>query len=198
MSNDELKQMIAEAILNGKIQPTTVIIGDNVQHKIGKVEAGGVGVQNVYHGAQKTQRTAEPKSPKEKTSEPDYLTFSKERTADYNITVLYQELLNAKWIEDGNPDDFAALFSGKHCEARVVWSGKVGKGNLYALFKMMVDNQFIRIPDGHGLQRIIESHFVDTHGSYITDIDSGKTSKKASSFIEAMRKILAARQTFDD
>lgn len=47
MNTDELKQKIAEAIASGKIQPATLILGDNVQHKIEKVEAGGVGIQIV-------------------------------------------------------------------------------------------------------------------------------------------------------
>lgn len=47
MNTDELKQKIAEAIASGKIQPTTLILGDNVQHKIENVEPGGVGIQIV-------------------------------------------------------------------------------------------------------------------------------------------------------
>ena len=189
-----------------KNQPTQIINGDYVVgNKIygdvfGNIEAGGIGKQ-VYYGTQKPQRPAAPTNTEKRESapfEPDFMTFTKERTSDYNIIALYQELLKVKWIEDGNPDDFAALFEGKSIECRITWSGKVGKDNLYALFKMMVDNHFIRLPEGHSLQRIVESHFVDAEGNYITGIDSGKPSKSALSTIEQMRKILAARQTFDD
>lgn len=47
MSTDELKQQIIDALASGKIQATTINIGDHVehQHKIDKVEAGGVGFQ---------------------------------------------------------------------------------------------------------------------------------------------------------
>lgn len=189
-----------------KNQSTQIINGDYVAGNkytgtvIGTVAAGGIGVQNVY-GVQKPQRPAAPTNTEKRESapfEPDFMTFTKERTSNYNIIVLYQELLKVKWIEDGNPDDFAALFEGKSTECRITWSGKVGKDNLYALFKMMVDNHFIRLPEGHSLQRIVESHFVDAEGNYITGIDSGKPSKSALSTIEQMRKILAARQTFDD
>ncbi len=188
-------------------QSTQIINGDYVAGNkytgtvIEKVEAGGIGVQNVY-GTPKPQRSASAPTNTEKRDvapfEPDFMTFTKERTSDYNIIALYQELLKVKWIEDGNPDDFAALFDGKNTECRITWSGKVGKDNLYALFKMMVDNHFIRLPEGHSLQRIVESHFVDANGNYINGIDSGKPSRSALSTIEQMRKILAARQTFDD
>ncbi len=189
-----------------KNQPTQIINGDYVAGNkytgtvIENVEAGGIGVQNEY-GTQRPQRPAAPTNTEKRESapfEPDFMTFTKERTSDYNIIALYQELLKVKWIEDGNPDDFAALFEGKSTECRITWSGKVGKDNLYALFKMMVDNHFIRLPEGHSLQRIVESHFVDAESNYITGIDSGKPSKSALSTIEQMRKILAARQTFDD
>ena len=201
MNNEDIKKQLLEALTSGKLQPTTIILGDNVQNKIENVEPGGIGVQNVY-GTQKPQRPAAAPTNTEKREsapfEPDFMTFTKERTSDYNIIALYQELLKVKWIEDGNPDDFAALFEGKNTECRITWSGKVGKDNLYALFKMMVDNHFIRLPEGHSLQRIVESHFVDAEGNYIIGIDSGKPSKSALSTIEQMRKILAARQTFDD
>lgn len=47
MNTDELKQKIAEAIANGTLQPQTIVLGDNVQHKIENVEPGGVGIQIV-------------------------------------------------------------------------------------------------------------------------------------------------------
>ena len=155
--------------------------------------------QGIIGIVQKTKDKPTPTKKREPAPfEPDYMTFTKNRTNDYNIVALYQELLRLKWIEDGNPDNFVALFSGKISEENITWSGKVGKDNLYALFKMMVENSFIRVPDGHSLQRIVESHFVNTEGNNITGIDSGKPSKSALSVIDQLRKILAARQNFDD
>lgn len=53
MSTDALKQQIIDAIASGKIQATTINIGDHIehQHNIGKVEAGGIGVQIMQPGA---------------------------------------------------------------------------------------------------------------------------------------------------
>ena len=49
MSTDDLKQQIIDALASGKIQATTINIGDHVehQHNVGKVEAGGIGFQIV-------------------------------------------------------------------------------------------------------------------------------------------------------
>lgn len=47
MSKEEIQQQILDAITSGKIQVTNINFGDHVehQHKIEKVEAGGVGFQ---------------------------------------------------------------------------------------------------------------------------------------------------------
>lgn len=54
MSKEEMQQQILDAITSGKIQVTNINFGDHVehQHKIEKVEAGGVGFQ--IFGASKT------------------------------------------------------------------------------------------------------------------------------------------------
>ena len=159
-----------------------------------------IGTQNVYNPPKPQRPAAEPtkKTKPEDTFDPDYMTFTKARTNDDNIVALYQELLRQNWIEDGNPDNFIALFSGKISEETITWSGKVGKDNLYALFKMMVDNKFISVPEGRSLQRIVESQFVNNQGEHITGIDSGKPSKSALAVIDQLRQILAARQNFDE
>lgn len=55
MNSDELQQQIINAITNGKIQATTINIGDHVEHmhvhRIDKVEAGGIGIQIVAKDA---------------------------------------------------------------------------------------------------------------------------------------------------
>ena len=134
----------------------------------------------------------EPAKVKKKKAEfePDYMTFTKHKAQEHHIIALYQALLKIGWIADGNPDDFMALFSGEISDGRIIWTGKVGKDNLYALFKMMVDNGFITVPEGHGVQRIVESHFVDLKGKYVVGIDSGKPSQNADETIQALRKML--------
>lgn len=42
MNREELQKQFMDILAAGKIQPTTIIFGDNVQNKIEKVEAGGV------------------------------------------------------------------------------------------------------------------------------------------------------------
>ena len=63
---------------------------------------------------------------------------------------------------------------------------------------MMVDNNFITVPSGYGLQRIVESHFVYKNGEYVTGIDSGKPSDSARSRITTWRKLLDAKVNLDN
>jgi hypothetical protein len=142
-----------------------------------------------------------PKQKKKKVEEepfdPDFITFTKKVT-NYNIMLLYQEMLKAKWIADGEPDNFFALFNGGTSEAKIVWTNKVGRDNLYALFKMMVDERFISAPNTHSVQKIVESHFVDVNGHYLTGIDGGKHSGKALALIDAWKLVLKAKAPNDD
>ena len=51
MNNEDIKRQIVEALTNGTLQPTTIVLGDQVQNQhnmhIDKVEAGGIGFQIV-------------------------------------------------------------------------------------------------------------------------------------------------------
>ena len=165
----------------------------------GNIEAGGVGKQ-VYYGVPKPQRpTTEPtkKTKPEDTFEPDYMTFTNKRADKYNLVLLYQDLLKANWIDEGNPDYFGALFSGQLSMDKITWIGK-GTDNLYALFRMMVEEQFIEVPQGHGVERIVRSHFINKEGKHIAG-DSYKPSVNAKTLIDSWKKDLIAKpKNFDE
>lgn len=61
MSSEDIKRQIVEALASGKLQPTNIIIGDQIQHQhnIGKVEAGGIGVQIMQPGTSSIARPKE-------------------------------------------------------------------------------------------------------------------------------------------
>ncbi len=190
ISNNNKEQW--EAVLNdlGKAsnhlsQPLRVWINDYMQLENEQYLSDEI--DDMFAPAPKQKKTKEPEP-----FEPDYITFTKKRATNYNLTLLYQDILNAKWIEDDNPDYFSALFSGKQSINKIIWTGKAGIDNLYALFQMMVSEQFIKAPTGHGIERIVRSHFIDKKGNYVAG-DSGKPSDKAISLIETWKEDLAAK-----
>ncbi len=111
--------------------------------------------------------------------------------SDNHLLLLYHTLVKEQWImNDSNPDDFIALFSGHSSKCRVVWNPCKGKGILRELFRMMIESGFIICPDGYRYIQVIESHFVYPDGKYVTGLKGGYSSKKAQAVIERCRSIL--------
>ena len=67
MTKEEMQKQLLDAITSGKIQPATIIWGDNVQHKIENVEPGGIGIQ-INNGKQEQQD--QPSEPEPALQEP--------------------------------------------------------------------------------------------------------------------------------
>ena len=88
MTKDELQKQVLEALSSGVLHPTTIIMGDNVQNKIEKVESGGV--VNITGGQMEEQAQEgmfrEEPAPAEKPYTPPI-----PREGDYNGVRLYIE-----------------------------------------------------------------------------------------------------------
>ena len=168
------------------------VAGDNVQFKhvdyeINNVEAGGIGIQFVSNPkTTTTTATVRLRTPKLQTATFTYRYWQK---TTMPITLLYQCLLQAKWIApDTNPDDFLALFSGENSTARVKWIAK--PSYLYGLIRRAIEQELISIPANGKLWQIVESHFVDTNSRSFHNLHKQKESKTAIPTIEKMLKIL--------
>lgn len=124
-----------------------------------------------------------------------HITFSANGINSGHITLLYQHLMDIGWIPRSTPaDEFQRLFMGKSCVCRITWTGG-GKGNLRELFRIMREQQLITIPGNNGLETILEAHFVDEEGYYLTGLNSSKPSKKSLPIINECIRLL--QQSFD-
>ena len=152
-----------------------------VENEIGNVEEGGIGVQKIYgdipqkategkSGKKKGSGTKEQKLPKER----EIMTFSrKSSVTDGHLAVLFMKLTEDGWIE-GNDADFKALFSGKRdADCALTWTAKYGKGTLVDLFKKLVAEGLIFVADGFTIPSILEGHFKDKSGKWLTGLDNG-------------------------
>ena len=145
------------------------------------------------------QKKTSAKKPKKvattKTKKPrETMTFGrKSGVTDGHLTLLYQKLVKEEWIE-GNEADFKALFSGKRDEDCVLtWKGMYGKGTLVELFKQFVGEGLATIADGFTLPAILEGHFKDTNGAWLTGLDKGNgANDKARPIIQECVKLLRA------
>ena len=99
------------------------------------------------------------------------MTFGrKSGVTDGHIVLLYQKLVKEGWIE-GNEADFKALFSGKRDEdCQLSWKAKYGKGTLVELFKQFVSAGLVTVAGGFTISSILEGHFRDTDGHWLTGL----------------------------
>ena len=66
-----------------------------------------------------------------------------------------------------------------------------GKGTLVELFKQMVGAKLVIVPKGFTLSAILEGHFTDTDGKWLTGLDKGNAANdKAIPFIQECVNLL--------
>jgi hypothetical protein len=172
-----------------------------VENEIGNVEEGGIGVQKVYGDI--PQNTTEGKPRKKKGSgvkvqkppkERVIMTFNrKSSVTDGHLSVFFMTLTEDGWIE-GNDADFKALFSGKRdADCVLTWTAKYGKGTLVELFKKLAAEGLIIVANGFTIPSILEGHFKDKSGEWLTGLDNGDpVNKKALPVIQECLNILQA------
>lgn len=190
-------QAALEAIGKGDIQVAgDLVLEKHVEYEVANVEEGGIGIQVINGSAPKLanpQTKREKKNTEEKPAKPrETMTFGlKSGVTEGHLNVLYQKLVNEGWIE-GYEANFYALFSGKRDEeCELTWMGKFGKGTLVELFKMFVGADVIEVPNGFSVPSILEGHFKDTRGMWLTGLDKGdKANCKASPLMVECVKIL--------
>ena len=170
-----------------------LVLEKHVEHEIGNVEAGGIGIQIINGGKTSTDAVSQTRKPAKRTEALKLVSdcFSYRWLEDYpqRITTLFQALLKAKWIAaDTKPDTFCRIFAGKNCDAKVKWTGK--QAELWYLFKLLFDRRYISWPQGVGQWIIVQSHFVDGNSKVFTDFNSQHEPKKASGAIGVMAELL--------
>lgn len=143
--------------------------------------------------------TTKAKKPKQEVQvDKVYMTFC---MADINVghvNLLRQKLIEFGWIpKDTQPDAFSNLFSGMPNNTKIVWTGKVGKGTLAYLFKKMEEQQKITVPQSYNINPILEAHFVDKNGKYLTGLHKGKDALRHLPNIQKCLDVLYLDVDFD-
>lgn|GEM_PF-2616817 len=140
------------------------------------------------------KKTSTKKKPEKPQKPRETMTFyRKSGVTEGHLILLYQKLVKEEWIE-GNEADFKALFSNKRDESCVLtWKGKFGKGTLVEIFKQFVGAGMITVANGFTIPSILEGHFVDSNGKWLTGLDKGNAANdKALPIIKECVKLLKA------
>lgn len=205
MDIDEIQKAL-DLIKNTGIQVAgDLVMKKEVQYEVNNVEDGGIGIQiNHYdkvaaksssqHSGRKSECSSKSQKPQPKVRE--LMTFQKKGIVDGHVSLLFNQLREAKWIE-GTDADFKLLFSGKRKEFSLKWIGTMGKSfmgksTLEYLFKRLVEAEHgISVPEGYTLSNIIEGHFKDREGNRIAGLGKGdEPNKKAIPLVDEWVKLL--------
>ena len=160
----------------------------------------------------KSKNKSQKASKLEKQHGVEYPVFSKGMgVTDEHIIALYRFLTTRGWIStQSSVVDFQRLFSGESNDCEIIWMGMDKQGNneptilgisaLYVLFKRMADEQLISLGGKSSrIGPILESHFVDTEGRFLTDVSNiRKTSFMAEDYIEKILRMMKTRMSSDD
>lgn len=141
-----------------------------------------------------TKKTSAKKKPEKPQKPRETMTFNRNGgVTEGHLILLYQKLVKEGWI-NGNEADFKALFSNMRDENCVLtWKGKYGKGTLVELFKQFVTAGLTTVANGFTIPSVLEGHFVDSNGKWLTGLDKGNAANdKALPTIKECVKLLKA------
>ncbi len=161
-------------------------------------QTAGVPVSAVSQDTTKKPRVT-PRVPKMETdaemTKRELMTFSKNGILDAHIRLLYASMTANRWIDTRTTEtDFLDLFSGRRCECSIIWAGTYGKGTLVMLFCQMIAEGLVSIPKGFTIARVLEGHFTDKSGKFLTNLDHGDPcAAKALPEIKEFIRILKTR-----
>lgn len=156
------------------------ILINNNYGKVTHIENSVVNINPQGEVSVVPKREPKARKPKEPVQQDrTHITFTMSDITTGHVDMLRQKLIQVGWIaKDTLPDDFYKLFSGKINNTKITWTGAVGKGMLIFLFQTMVKKGKIVVPANHSITTILESHFIDENGLYLSGLNSSKESRK--------------------
>ncbi len=169
-------------IYGHRVEPVVTEVWEIAELSLPKLKIQAIGMlsmewieQNLEAGSTRETKKAPAKKKSAMPEKPrETMTFRRKGSVtEAHLLLLYMALTKEGWIE-GNDADFKALFSGSRDEdCELVWLGKHGKSTLVKLFKQLAEACLIDVPQGFTLSAILEGHFKDKSGNWLTGLDKG-------------------------
>jgi len=187
-------------IYQHKVEPVVAEVWEIAELSLPKLKIQTIGMLSVEWLDCQLETDREIRAPKkqkknqvDKLQKPrETMTFRRKSSVlDGHLTLLFDKLTKAGWIE-GDEANFKALFAGRlDDDCWLTWKGGLGKGTLVELFKQMVVAKLIIVPEGFTLPAILNGHFKDVEGNWLTGLDKGNgANAKALPFISECVKLL--------
>ena len=177
-----------KTIINVTVQPGAEYVQEkHVEYQIGKVEAGGIGVQ-VVQGGRKSPAASGRKSGFKVVA--GVFTYKWTKQHPGRVTDFYQYLVKLRAIDqDTDHEEFEKLFTGVPTDIMVRWLAP--KSALKALMSELKKREFIT-PAGK-VWVITESHFKDAKNELFSGLRSEKDPKYLEKTINTIADVLDPR-----
>lgn len=176
-----------------------LVLEKKVEHEIGVVQEGGIGIQivNCASGSSK-------KNGRKKTSGGSKIldavfkyTFLDDDESSIRIAMLYKYLTKVEWLaKDTKVDDFRALFLGVPKSYTMKWKGS--QQDLFYLIKRLHARKLVQCPKGATKWVITGSHFVDSDSRPFADWNKQKDPVKSAPAIEHLCDVLDITVPLDE
>lgn len=134
MTQEELQKAL-EALGKGGITVNgDLVLSKHVEHEVGNVEAGGIGIQNVFHNNADKPAAAKKSAPKKKSEKKvgdkphtlKYYTHGNNgvlRRQQERVDIVFRKFIDWGWIDDKTvPDDFDNFFEGEKRFCNITWT----------------------------------------------------------------------------
>ena len=195
MTNEEKLALLKNA---GVTVLGDLVLEKHVEHEIGVVQDGGIGIQIVNGGSAAPKRDGRKKvSGGAKTTDAVFTyRFLEDKEGHLRIVKLYQLLIKAGWIDkDSKPEVFCDLFMGEAKSLTIKWIGR--QQDLYYLIKRLSSRGLIKCPKGATKWVITGSHFVDGQSRPFYDWNSQHDPKMSAPAIEKLCDVLDPTKPLD-
>ena len=166
----------------------TFIAGDyvkdkHVDYQVGNVEAGGIGIQNIYYEKKPTSPKPNKKSEKKPSSDkPKTLKYythgnnGKLMEQRKRVTIVYRKLNEWGWIDDNTTaNDFDSFFEGEPRHCNITWIANTTI--LTILLQELLKQPYLTEQTGCSAKSLVEQQFGKTANSDRTRLDEDAEEK---------------------
>ena len=168
MTQDELQKAL-EAIGKGGINVNgDLVLEKHVEHEIGNVEAGGIGIQINNGMAPSTKEGGKGNGGRPKragTTINKAFIYDAGDETNIRLQWFYRGLLALGWIKaDTELKNFLSVFSGKETSCRIIWTGDINA--LSELFLELIKRRgLVGLPEGESIWVMVNARFWDHEGN---------------------------------
>lgn len=187
MTQEELQKAL-EAIGKGGITVNgDLVLSKHVEHEVGNVEAGGIGIQNVFHNNADKPATAKKNAQKKKSEKKDsdkphtlkYYTHGNKsmlRKQRERVIIVFRKLIEWGWIDDKTtPDDFDNFFEGEKRFCNITWTSN--NTILTSLLQELLQQPYIEKQTKCSATSLVEKQFGRTASFDRSRLDQDAKSK---------------------